>query len=122
MEFPCKSEPHPRHLTVEIVSPLCNRYSDDPEQCLYDEGRLHFALHVRLGDRISAAARNPHYIDHLEALMELISLAVARKGLSPPLFHVFTQTFMPCPSQDSALFDEFPSWPMENDQVWMLGS
>lgn len=105
--------------TCCLIAPV-HRYSEEPDQCLYDEGRLHFALHVRLGDRISAAARNPDYIHHLEALMDLISLAVQEKGLASPLFHVFTQTFMPCPSEETALFDEFPSWPLEVDQVWII--
>ena len=57
------------------------------------------------------------YIENLEGVMDVISTATEEKKMRPPLFHVFTETLMPCPSQETGLFDEFPSWAIEADQV-----
>ena len=62
-----------------------------------------------------------HYFRHeeseqyfilLELFMDTVSKEVVRKGLDPPVFHVFSETLVPCPSEDTGIFDEFPSWPV----------
>ena len=52
------------------------------------------------------------YFRFLETFMDTVSKEVVRKGLQPALFHVFSETRIPCPSEDTGLFDEFPSWPV----------
>lgn len=86
---------------------------------MYDAGRLHFAIHVRLGDRSEFAQKNPQYFQRLEGVMATISQQVELQGLAAPLFHVFTETFLPCPSEQTGLFKEFPAWPVAADQVRM---
>ena len=49
--------------------------------------------------------------------MTTVSHEVVGKGLEPPLFHIFSETLNPCPSGETGLFDEFPTWPVELDQV-----
>ncbi|CAN0194489.1 unnamed protein product, partial [Scytosiphon promiscuus] len=49
--------------------------------------------------------------------MATVSQQVELKGLATPLFHVFTETFLPCPSEQTGLFNEFPAWPVAADQV-----
>lgn len=92
------------------------RYDENP-QCSYDAGRMHFALHVRMGDRREFQDTNTNYFDLLEAIMADISAEVVRKGMAKPLFHVFSETLMPCPSGDEGVFDEFPTWPVGVEKV-----
>lgn len=54
--------------------------------------------------------------------MTTVSGQVGEKGLEPPRFHVFSETLLPCPSTETGTFDEFPTWPVEMDQVSQLGS
>ena len=96
---------------------MMGRYAEKPEQCRYSGERLHFAAHVRLGDRLQYENENPHHIRFLEDLMNLISRTVEEKSLSPPLFHVYTETRKSCPSRQTKTFDEFPSWPLEENEV-----
>lgn len=49
--------------------------------------------------------------------MSVISEEVTRIGLPEPLFHVFSETVEPCPSETTGAFDEFPAWPVTADQV-----
>lgn len=84
---------------------------------MYDSRRLHFAVHVRLGDRSEFARRNPGHVERLEGVMATISQQVELKGLAPPLFHVFTETRLSCPSKQTGLFNEFPEWRVAADQV-----
>ena len=49
--------------------------------------------------------------------MTPVSQEVVGKGLELPLFHIFSETLIPCPSGETGLFDEFPTWPVELDQV-----
>lgn len=84
---------------------------------MYDQGRLHFAVHVRMGDRKSFTDNHPDYLERLEDVMSIISQEVAGKGLAEPLFHVFSETVEPCPSENTGSFDEFPSWHVTADQV-----
>ena len=46
-----------------------------------------------------------------------VSSAVIAKGMMQPTFHVFSETLAPCPSEDTRLFDEFPAWSIEADEV-----
>ncbi|CAM9177227.1 unnamed protein product, partial [Hapterophycus canaliculatus] len=90
---------------------------DDHPYCLFDEGREHFAVHVRMGDRRAFYDGNPEYFALLETIMSTITEELRNKGLRDPLFHVFSETLIPCPSEATGLFEEFPAWPVELDQV-----
>lgn len=92
------------------------RYDENPN-CLYDSDRLHFAVHLRMGDRHRFTDRHPEYMEFLEDVMSRISQEVTRKGLPEPLFHVFSETVEPCPSEKTGAFAEFPAWPVTADQV-----
>lgn len=98
------------------IQHLLDRYDENP-QCGFDNERLHFAVHVRMGDRRAMVEGKLKYFELLEDIIAQISEAVARIGLNPPLFHVFSETIHRCPSTDTGLFDEFPSWPVALDQV-----
>lgn len=74
-------------------------------------------MHVRMGDRHKFTDMHPEYFERLEGVMSTISLEVIRRGLAEPLFHVFSETIMPCPSEKTGLFDEFPTWPVAADEV-----
>lgn len=90
----------------------------DPQPaCLFDAALLNFALHVRMGDRRLIQAAPDSYFDMLEDLMGNITDSVLKRRLAPPLFHVFTETLRPCPSEETGVFDEFPTWPVELSQV-----
>lgn len=92
------------------------RYDENPN-CLFDEGREHFAVHVRMGDRRAFYDGNPEYFVLLETMMDTITEELRWKGSSDPLFHVFSETLIPCPSEATGLFEEFPTWPVKLDQV-----
>lgn len=93
-----------------------NRYDEAPE-CAFEPSRLNFALHVRMGDRRAIERPTLEYFRLLETFMEAIREGVVEKGLNPPMFHVFSETLLPCPTADNATFDEFPVWPVGADQV-----
>ncbi|CAM9391908.1 unnamed protein product, partial [Scytosiphon promiscuus] len=84
---------------------------------MYDPSRLHFAVHVRMGDRHRFADKHPDYVKRLEDVMSTISHEVTQKGLPEPLFHVFSETVDPCPSETTGVFGEFRAWPVVDDQV-----
>ena len=96
-----------------------NRYDEEPA-CEFDSSRLNFAIHVRLGDRRAFHDGTVKYFELLDLFMNTVSHEVVEKGLAPPLFHVFSETVIPCPSEETGLFDEFPIWPVELDQVRCL--
>ena len=93
------------------------RYDEVPD-CGYKPTQMNFAMHVRMGDRraIQGGLDND-YFTYLHRFMDDVTEAVVSKGLEPPMFHVYTQTLLPCPSRDTGLFVEFPLWPVEMDQV-----
>lgn len=70
-----------------------------------------------MGDRREFQDGDEGYFQLLELIMATISTEVAGKGLENPLFHVFSETLVPCPSGEAGLFDEFPTWPVGVDQV-----
>lgn len=74
-----------------------------------------------MGDRTSIQG-NPRstYFDRLHDFMDVVTEAVVAKGLFAPMFHVFTETKLPCPSGETGIFPEFPAWPVEIDQVCFL--
>lgn len=74
-------------------------------------------MHVRMGDRHEFTDAHPEYFERLGEVMSTITQEVTRKGLAEPLFHIFSETVMPCPSETTGLFEEFPTWPVEVDQV-----
>lgn len=75
-------------------------------------------MHVRLGDRREFQDANTDYFEMLDLVMHKISEeVVGHVGLAPPLFHVFSETTSPCPSERTGLFEEFPTWPAALDQV-----
>lgn len=92
------------------------RYDEDLE-CAYAPDRLNFGLHVRMGDRRAFQEGTLEYFELLEGFMDTVSTEVVNKGLQPPLFHIFSETLVPCPSLDTGLFDEFPAWPVDLDEV-----
>lgn len=74
-----------------------------------------------MGDRRLLAGTNDRYFGMLEALMGSITDSVLRRKLAPPLFHVFSETLQPCPSEVTGAFGEFPNWPVELTQVRCKG-
>lgn len=103
-------------VTVFLFSFTFCRYDEDL-QCAFDPTRLNFAVHVRLGDRIASAESLAQHFRLLEELMDTITNVMRENGLQTALFHVFSETKEPCPSPETGLFDEFPTWPVEIDQV-----
>eukprot|EP00904_Undaria_pinnatifida_P013653 jgi/Undpi1/9418/HiC_scaffold_27.g11875.m1 len=91
-------------------------YDENPE-CAYDSARLNVAIHVRMGDRREFQDGSLDYFALLDLFMATVSQQVVGKGLVPPLFHIFSETLVPCPSGETGLFDEFPVWPVELDQI-----
>lgn len=57
------------------------------------------------------------YFQLLETFMGTISEGVTKRGLPAPVFHIFSETLKPCPSETTGVFDEFPTWPVELNQV-----
>lgn len=49
--------------------------------------------------------------------MDVITKEVVSQGQPPPLFHIFSQTKEDCPSEETGTFDEFPKWPLDQDEV-----
>ena len=91
-------------------------YDENPK-CSYDTSRLNVAIHVRMGDRREFQDGSLYYYELLDLFMTTVSQQVVGKGLEAPLFHIFSETLIPCPSEETGLFDEFPTWPVELDQV-----
>ncbi|CAM9920162.1 unnamed protein product, partial [Hapterophycus canaliculatus] len=91
-------------------------YNPTPE-CEYEPSGLNFALHVRMGDRRDIEPATPKYFSMLEDFMDTVTQEVARKGHAAPTFHVFSEALYPCPSPGNGTFDEFPTWPVERDEV-----
>lgn len=65
-----------------------------------------------MGDRRVMLGESPEYFHLLELFVDTVSKEVVRRGLEPPLFHVFSETLIPCPPEDTGTFHEFPSWPV----------
>lgn len=58
------------------------------------------------------------YFEYLEAFMNTVTRVVEEDmGMQAPLFHVFSETMEPCPNTETGIFDEFPEWPVQMDQV-----
>lgn len=74
-------------------------------------------MHVRMGDRREYQDGSLDYFNLLNQFMDTFSREAAGKGLERPMFHIFSETVQPCPSRETGLFDEFPLWPAELDQV-----
>lgn len=70
-----------------------------------------------MGDRREFQDGNLEYFHMLEVIMKTIAEEVMDMGLPKPLFHIFSETLAPCPSGETGLFDEFPTWPVGLDQV-----
>jgi len=79
---------------------------------------LNFAIHIRLGDRITVQQGfESSYEGYIKAFMDTVAASVTRRGLGTPLFHVFSETSLPCPSEENGTFPEFPTWPVDTYQV-----
>lgn len=102
--------------TFAMPSATPPRHNPNPA-CSYDAGRLDFAIHVRLGDRRLTQEAPDEYFSVLEALMDTITDSLLKRGLTPPVFHIFTETLQQCPSAETGIFHEMPGWPVELDQV-----
>lgn len=94
---------------------LC-RYDQAPD-CSYGSSELNFALHLRMGDRREIEQVTFEYFEYLDDFMDTVTQAVLDKGRDAPMFHVFSEALMPCPSTVNGTFAEFPLWPVEMDQV-----
>ena len=70
-----------------------------------------------MGDRRAFLEESNRYFELLEGVMDTISVEVVGKGLAEPQFHIFSETLTPCPSEESGLFHEFPTWPVSIDEV-----
>ena len=92
------------------------RHDENPK-CGFSPDRLHFAVHVRMGDRREFQGGSAEYLDLLEAIMNTISTEAVGRGLQSPLFHVFSETVVPCPSGEAGIFEEFPTWPVGIEKV-----
>lgn len=76
------------------------------------------AIHVRLGDRDAGDGSTlKNYFDMLEDFMATVTSTLSRLGQEPPMFHIFSEVVSPCPSSDGGYFEEFPHWPVHEDQV-----
>lgn len=94
-----------------------SRYDQAPE-CAYSSSQLDFAIHVRLGDRAELSpADGDDYFRLLEAFMEVVTKRVVDKTRNKLVFHIFSETLLPCPSSQNGTFEEFPFWKVEIDQV-----
>ncbi|CAM9182579.1 unnamed protein product [Ectocarpus sp. 8 AP-2014] len=91
-------------------------YDGNP-RCHFEEDRFHFAVHIRMGDRRAFYDGNQQYFHNVEMIMETVADEFRQRELPEPLFHVFSETLSPCPSTVTGLFDEFPTWPVELDQI-----
>ena len=96
----------------------CARYDEHPA-CDFTEGALNFAVHVRMGDRRTFQLTENEYFERLENIMSTLSAEVVEKGLPEPMFHVFSEVEVPCPSGQPSVFDEFPVWHIGADEVCM---
>lgn len=75
-------------------------------------------MHLRLGDRSKLIEEDfNEYVALLEAFMDKVTKSLVSRGHDKPVFHVFSETSLPCPSSGSGIFDELPTWPVEIDQV-----
>lgn len=63
------------------------------------------------------AEANDEYFRLLEAFMEMVAGRLLARGYDMPVFHVFSETSLPCPDAGNGTFEEFPLWPVEVDQV-----
>lgn len=70
-----------------------------------------------MGDRRAYQGGSLDYFRLLDVFMNTFSEEVVGMGLKTPLFHIFSETLLQCPSLETALFDEFPTWPVQRDQV-----
>ena len=93
-----------------------HRYDEEPI-CGFDPTRLNIAVHVRMGDRRAGSENELVYFNQLEEFIATVTDVVVEQGLQPPLFRIFTETTLPCPDPETGLFEEFPLWPVELDQV-----
>lgn len=101
----------------KLVTIYSTRYDENPE-CAFSPEALDFAVHVRMGDRREFLdGGNDGYFQLLETFMGTISAGVLERGLPQPVFHIFSETLKPCPSQITGLFDEFPAWPVDLNEV-----
>ncbi|CAM9532516.1 unnamed protein product, partial [Laminaria digitata] len=91
-------------------------YDENPD-CAFVSTRLNVAMHVRMGDRRAFQDGSLDYFGHLEVFMDKVRQEVVGMGLETPLFHIFSETLVPCPSEETGLFDEFPIWPVKLDQI-----
>lgn len=101
----------------QLQRPTCNRFNQQPE-CAFDSSRLNFAIHIRLGDRRYLEKTSTEYFALLDGFMDTVTAEVMQLGGKPPLFHVFSETMVPCPNMETGFFEEFSSWaPVEKEQV-----
>ena len=103
-------------MSCFTVSLFLHRYDENPE-CAFSGTHLNVAIHVRLGDRREFQEGSVDYFQLLDLFMDTVSREVVGKGLERPQFHIFSETVIPCPSAQTGLFDEFPTWPVELDEV-----
>ncbi|CAM9178418.1 unnamed protein product [Ectocarpus sp. 12 AP-2014] len=90
---------------------------DEKPRCQFEDDRFNFAVHVRMGDRRALYDGTLQYLHNVELIMENVTDEFRQREMPEPLFHVFSETLSPCPSTVTGLFDEFPTWPVELDQV-----
>lgn len=63
------------------------------------------------------AEADDDYFRLLEAFMDIVTARIVARGHDSPVFHVFSETSLPCPESSSGTFAEFPLWPVEVDLV-----
>ncbi|CAN0175538.1 unnamed protein product [Scytosiphon promiscuus] len=101
--------------------------SQGGDACGFGPSRTNIAIHLRLGDRDGHQVHadsapdmtsiHDDYYDKLEEFMDRVSAAAVRQGEAPPVFHIFSETAEPCPTAETAAFDEFLRWPVEANQI-----
>lgn len=90
--------------------------------CEFSPSRLDIALHVRGGDREQSSRHaKTLYFELLEGFMETVTAAASRQEQPQPMFHVFSEVALPCPSTEDGCFPEFFRWPIEQHQVRRFG-
>lgn len=70
-----------------------------------------------MGDRAGLDKTPEEFLTRLDRFMEAVTEVTAEFGIPPPVFHVFSESQQPCPRANTATFEDFPSWPVDMDEV-----
>ena len=75
-------------------------------------------MHIRLGDRAKIARDVlKSERDHIIQLINVIAQEAEALDQLTPLFHIYSETELPCPSLEDGVFPEFPEWAIAPNEV-----